>query len=300
VEAQADRGNGERKLYLLDRMSSDFPLVAMSLSQENISAHGHDFVELVYVRSGSCTHLHADRRYPIFAGDCFVILPGEEHGYEEQQGLEITNVLFFPHLLKHHHADLTSVPGFMRFFAIEPFFRSETSFRYKLHLSSTQQDTMATYCSSMEEELSGRQPGYKSLCTGLLLQMVVFLSRCFDLSISSQNVRTEFNGKQKMVEAAIAYLEHNYAGDVRVDDVARSAFISPSRLAHVFKDTTGMSLMDYLTQIRIDRAQQLLQQTGQTIAEISFELGIQSPAYFARLFKRMVGQSPTEYRKLGG
>jgi two-component system response regulator YesN len=99
-----------------------------------------------------------------------------------------------------------------------------------------------------------------------------------------------------MVEAAIAYLDQHYAGEVSVEDVARSAFISPSRLSHVFKDATGMSLIDYLTQIRIDRAQHLLAETDRTVAEICFELGIQSPTYFTRLFRRMTGTSPSQYR----
>ncbi|MBD3239618.1 MAG: helix-turn-helix domain-containing protein [Chitinivibrionales bacterium] len=284
-------------LRMRERMEDDYPLVVMSLEQENIAPHGHDFVELVYVNAGSGVHEHAGRRYPIFAGDCFAVLPGERHGYAQGRDLHITNVLFVPELLRHHASDLTHTTGFVRFFAIEPLFRRETAFRHKLHLSASAQQTVRKLCAQLGRELRMRESGYKSLCTGLLLQLVVFVSRCFDKSIQSSTVREDFDGKQSMVQAAIAYLESNYADDVRVDDIARSAFISPSRLSHVFKDTTGMSLMDYLTQIRIDRAQQLLAETDESITAISFELGIQSPTYFTRLFRRMTGVSPSEYRK---
>lgn len=289
--------SNELTLRMRERMTDEYPLVVMSLEQEDIPPHGHDFVELVYVNAGAGVHEHGGRRYPIFAGDCFAVLPGERHGYAQGRDLHITNVLFMPELLRHHASDLTNTPGFVRFFAIEPLFRRETAFRHKLHLSASAQHTVRKLCEQTDRELHGRESGYKSLCTGLLLQLVVFVSRCFDKSLRSSDIEQDFDGKQNMVQAAIAYLESNYAGDVRVEDIARSAFISPSRLSHVFKDTTGMSLMDYLTRIRIDRAQQLLAETDRSISSISFELGIQSPAYFTRLFRRMTGVSPSAYRR---
>ncbi len=284
-------------LYMAERMTGDFPLVVMTLDQENLPPHGHDFVELVFVNAGTGVHVHGGRRYPIFAGDCFVVMPGERHGYDDEHDLRITNVLFFPRLLEHHASDLAAVPGFVHFFSTEPIFRNETAFRHKLHLSASQQKTMAMLCGALRRELDGRGEGYKSMCSGLLTQLIVFVSRCFAGSLKAQATTGEMDSKRTMVEAAMAYLERNYGNDVRVEDVARSAFISASRLSHVFRQTTGMSLTDYLSRVRIDRAQQLLAESDQSIAEISYSLGIESPAYFTRLFRKMTGQSPSEFRR---
>ena len=287
-------------LTLRERMAGDFPLVVMSLEQDNIAPHGHDFVELVYVNAGSALHVHAGRRYPIFAGDCFVVVPGESHGYEQRHGLHITNILFFPQVLRHHASDLRRMSGFVRFFTIEPLFRDESAFCHKLHLSASGQRQAAGLIDTLRRELAARGDGYRSLSTGLLLQLVVLVSRSYALATRPTVVSDEFDRKQGMVDAAIAYLDQHYGADVSVADVARSAFISPSRLSHVFRDTTGMSLMDYLIQIRIDRAQHLLAETAEPVARISYELGIQSPAYFTRLFRRMVGSSPSEFRRSAG
>lgn len=265
-------------LRMSDRMRGGFPIVIMPIDQANAGPHGHDFVEFVFVRSGSGMHIHGSRRYPVFAGDCFVVMPGESHGYEEQQCLLITNVLFTPEVLRHECGDLADVGGFVRFFAIEPIFRTETSFRYKLHLAPSQQRTMTSLCAHLDRELSSESPGYRSMCTGLLLHLVVFISRCFDQTLARGDARQEFDGKQSMVEAAMAYLERNYAGNVLVEDIARSAFISSSRLSHVFRETTGMSLMDYLTRIRIDRAQQLLAETERGIGRCA-RLGLAFSCY---------------------
>jgi len=283
-------------LTLEERMTGDFPLVVITLEQENLAPHGHDFVELVYVNAGAAVHVHGSRRYPIFAGDCFVIAPGERHGYDERNGLHITNVLFFPSILSAHLADLRTMRGFMRFFTIEPLFRSESDFRHKLHLGATQQRQASGLIDTLKRELARCPEGYRSLCTSLLVQVVVLICRSYEQMTGARVVSEEFDRRQGMVEAAISYLEQHYGGEVSVEDVARSAFISPSRLSHVFRDTTGMSLFDYLTQIRIDRAQHLLAESDKTVAEICFELGIQSPTYFTRLFRRMTSQSPSQYR----
>lgn len=186
--------------------------------------------------------------------------------------------------------------GFTRFFTIEPLFRGESSFRHKLHLGLSHQRQITQMAQTLARELEQKSDGYRSLCTAHLLQLVVTIARLYDTMTGGARVSGEFERQEGMVEAAMAYLEQNYGSEVSVDAIARSAFISPSRLSHVFKQSTGMSLMDYLIQVRIDRAQHLLADTDRTVAQICYELGIQSPAYFTRLFRRMVGVSPTQFR----
>lgn len=268
--------------------------------QTAMETHVHDFVELVFVQGGSGTHLHDGHRYPVFAGDCFVVVPGQAHGYLDDRNLRIVNVLFYPTLLKPYRKELLAAPGFIQFFSIEPLFRSENAFRYKLHLNLAQQKTMETLCGQVYTELSDQSSAYRPMCSGLFVQMIVFLSRCFEDLVSAQEVRQEFDGKKQAVDAAIAYLEENYAGEVKLGDVARSAYLSPSRLCHVFKDATGMSLVDYLTRMRIDKACQMLTEDGESITEICYSLGFNNPTHFSRTFRKVTGRTPSAYRKAGG
>jgi AraC-like DNA-binding protein/mannose-6-phosphate isomerase-like protein (cupin superfamily) len=260
-------------------------------------SHSHDFTELVYIRAGSGLHWHGSDRHSIYAGDCFVILPGQEHTYVSTGGLVMTNVLFYPELLEPYRDTLRATPGFKRFFSTEPLFREEAAFRYKLHLSLSNQKSLVALLDQLERDLAEKKPAYTVNCTGLFLQMIVLLSRCFDRRFESTNVRSEFEGKEQMVSAAIAYLEENCANDVRVEDIARSVFISPSRLSHVFKETTGMSLLDYLTRMRVERACQMLAESDQSVTAIAYALGFHDSAYFTRLFGKAIGLSPTAYRK---
>ena len=278
-------------------MRDGFPLAVVSVAQENTAhTHTHDFVELVCVRQGSGTHIHGAKRYPVFQGDCFVVAPGEPHGYRDESGLRISNVIFYPELIAPFGSELLQAPGFIPFFAIEPLFRAESGFRHKLHLPLTLQKTAGSLCDRIEQELDGRKPAYKPLCVALLVEMLVAICRGFDTDIERRGARAGFDGRQQTVGAAIAYLERNFARDVRVDEIAASAFISPGRLSHVFREVTGMSLMDYLNRIRIERAQQLLRETSATVAEIAYESGVDDPSYFSRLFRKVTGVTPGGYR----
>jgi AraC-like DNA-binding protein len=274
------------------------PLYIMSLDQEDSSEpHSHDFMELVYVHSGEGLHLHGSHRYPLFAGDCFVIVPGEHHGYTAGRSLRITNFLFYPQILSGFEKDLEQIPGFIRFFSLEPLFRQETSFRYKLHLNPIQQKTVIGLRDHIQREMSEQTPGFRPLCTSLFIQLLIFISRSFDISITSQQVRNEFDGKEKTVAMAISFLEQNYSSDVSVEDIAKCAFVSSSRLSHVFKSATGISLIDYLTKLRINRACELCSTTNKNVSEIAYLLGFHDPSYFSRAFKQQTGKTPSEYRK---
>ncbi|SFD65833.1 two-component system, response regulator YesN [Paenibacillus catalpae] len=81
--------------------------------------------------------------------------------------------------------------------------------------------------------------------------------------------------------------------------IANHVRISPSHLSKVFSQETGQTLTEYLTQIRIGKAMELLKTTRSKSFEIAFEVGYNDPHYFSNLFKKMTGMTPKEYRNQG-
>jgi AraC family transcriptional regulator len=69
--------------------------------------------------------------------------------------------------------------------------------------------------------------------------------------------------------------------------------MSPSR---VFKQTSGMSPLQFVTRERITRAQQLIRETKRSLIEIGLDVGYKNPSHFAQVFRRLVGVTPTDYR----
>jgi two-component system response regulator YesN len=99
-----------------------------------------------------------------------------------------------------------------------------------------------------------------------------------------------------IITKAKAFIEENYSKDISLDDVSRSVDISPYYFSKLFKEETGENFIEYLTNIRIERAKQLLQNKDISIKSICATSGYSDPNYFSRIFKKQVGVTPTEYR----
>lgn len=102
--------------------------------------------------------------------------------------------------------------------------------------------------------------------------------------------------KMARLKPAIDLIRYNYAEPLTLAVIAYAANMSVSRLAHLFAEQMGTTVIDYLNTIRIDHAKRLLKTTDTTCTRIAYTVGFNSPAYFARVFKKHTGQTPNEYR----
>ena len=117
------------------------------------------------------------------------------------------------------------------------------------------------------------------------------LNDFIELVYSSQDAN-----KITQIRPAINYIDANYDKQISLAEIAKSSYLSVSRLAHVFKEQMGITIIDYLTSVRIERAKQLLLATDQNCTEICFEVGYNNQSYFTRTFKELVGVTPRQFR----
>ena len=92
------------------------------------------------------------------------------------------------------------------------------------------------------------------------------------------------------------YVTAHLAEDISIEGLAELVELSPSHFAHVFKETTGMTPLQFVTRQRITRAQQLIRETSRSLIDVGLEVGYTSPSHFAQVFRRVVGVTPTEFR----
>lgn len=100
-----------------------------------------------------------------------------------------------------------------------------------------------------------------------------------------------------LIKKAKAYIEEYYYRDLSLDDVSRIVDISPYYFSKLFKEETGENFIEYLTNIRIEKAKKLLHNRELSIKNICMDIGYSDPNYFSRIFKKQVGLTPTEYRE---
>ncbi|MFK2826678.1 helix-turn-helix domain-containing protein [Bacillus sp. B190/17] len=109
-----------------------------------------------------------------------------------------------------------------------------------------------------------------------------------------------FNNKNeyslKSVQKAMDYIEKHYLEHITLEKVSSYVHLSPTYFSRLFKSATGTNFVEYITHLRIEKAKTLLMDLNYTVYQIAFEVGYSNSHYFSRVFKTIVGKTPSEYR----
>lgn len=105
-----------------------------------------------------------------------------------------------------------------------------------------------------------------------------------------QNIRS-----RQFVEESIRYMKEHYAEDISLESIANKFFLNQTYFSRLFKQCTGSTFTDYLIELRMEKAKELLKTGKYKVYEISAKVGYHSEKYFFRIFKQYTGCSPTEY-----
>ena len=101
----------------------------------------------------------------------------------------------------------------------------------------------------------------------------------------------------KRVCLIIEAINKDLREEICLENLAHSINLSPSRLRHLFKEETGVTLRQYQAKLRMEKAKHLIETSFLSIKEVRAKIGIFDKGYFNREFKRQYGYSPSQYRK---
>ncbi len=114
--------------------------------------------------------------------------------------------------------------------------------------------------------------------------------------LSNQVVVQHENAEPPVITRAKEYIHEHQTENLRLGHVAKACNTSTFYFCKMFKKVTGINFTDYLSRVRIEKSKNLLLNPNLRVSEIAFEVGFQSLTHFNRVFKKILGQSPTEYR----
>lgn len=101
-----------------------------------------------------------------------------------------------------------------------------------------------------------------------------------------------------LVDRITEYVKERYSEDLCLDQIADDLMVSMKYVSRIFKQKTGVNLTDYIYDVRVDKAKELLKTTNMKVSEISSKVGIESRTTFLRVFRKRTGVTPNEYRNL--
>ena len=145
---------------------------------------------------------------------------------------------------------------------------------------------------------------YESLSNGYHIDNMLYASLCLPHLISTflypqkhlSSVKN--NHEEKLIEQAINYMKNNLGKKLMVEDLAAMTNLSVSCFSKLFRQSTGMSPIDYFIHLKMQQACHLLCITDLRIKQIAISLGYEDPYYFSRLFKKNNNNSPEEFRAI--
>lgn len=114
--------------------------------------------------------------------------------------------------------------------------------------------------------------------------------------VSNQVAVQNQNAEPQVITRAKQYIQENQAEDLSLGQVAKAVNTSTFYFCKMFKKVTGINFTAYLSRVRIEKAKNLLLNPNLRISEIAYAVGFQSLTHFNRVFKKVLAQSPTEFR----
>jgi len=132
-----------------------------------------------------------------------------------------------------------------------------------------------------------------------LFEILSILSESTDLSFVNNEIYNPVNDqiKNDRLSAVFAYVKENYKEEISLIEIAKIAHLTPTSFCRMFKLKTKKSFVEYLNEIRVSNACKLLLETDLGISEIAYECGYKTASNFNKLFKKLTGTTPKEYRK---
>jgi len=237
---------------------------------------GREDFQLLYVARGKCTFILNREENVVDEGTIVLYLPGEDQYYYYSN--ETSPVIYWLHF-----------SGFNVLKLLEENNLSNGS----IFFVGIKNDVSLVF-DKIIKELQFTQGKYFELCNLYIKELLTLCSRYLI------EAHSPIYKQNKILEEAIEYFNDHFNKIITIKEYANSCNISCCWFIRSFKQYTGTTPIQYITNIRINKAKNLLLSSCFTISEIANLIGYQNPLYLSRIFKKNVGLAPMNYRRTKG
>jgi YesN/AraC family two-component response regulator len=248
----------------------------------------HNAYEIYYLVTGERYYFIKDRTYHIKRGDLVFINRNELHKTSDCKGPAHERIItIFSHEFLQGLIDLKQE---------KDIFPIMNHSGYVFHLNIQQQQVVQSLFFKMLQENKNESLGFTKYIQMLLIELLLMIGRIY---ISNLRSKIEYsNHRHENITNIVEFINNHYFTRITLEQLSKQFFISANYLCKLFKKVTGFTLIDYLNWVRVSEAQLLLKQKHISISNIAIKVGYESSTHFGRVFKKLTGESPLQFRKL--
>lgn len=267
----------KKGIYEKKNYDIDFP-IQMFYEQRNqvglyCGTHWHEDIEFTYILEGTAT------------------VTIEQQEYELKKGsLAIANSNTL------HSVFCTSVPYSCKVLAFCPQnIMKESAIQNLRFKPFIEEDPQIDYfMEKIFTECEEQQLAFKENCMAYITQFLIYLSRNYKIATLSDKNCAQRKQQLVRLNEVLQYMEEHYTENISNKDLANLMYLSEDRFCHLFKQSIGMSPQRYITDMRLQKAQELIQTKEFSITEVARMVGYQDYNHFGRQFRRVFQCTPKE------
>ncbi|MDE6762226.1 MAG: AraC family transcriptional regulator [Oscillospiraceae bacterium] len=256
----------------------------------SVPLHWHGEFEINFIISGRAEFICGDDKFVSSEGDILIIPPNMLHAIYPHGSFKqrYDTVVFSPEMLGVSENDRCAAE------CLKPLVGGRAEMNIRITREHIYYCELKTMVQNIFSCAKGNSPQLDMLMKSELLRLFWLLYESGDIFRTAENTVS----RSEIIRPAVDYMNENFSENITVEQLAKITHLSKSYFMRRFRETAGVGAIEYLSQLRIKKACGILAKTDKTASEAAFECGFRNLSNFNRQFRKFVGCTPKEYRKI--
>ncbi len=251
--------------------------------------HTHDFLEIVYVFSGSSLQALDGTEYTVSAGDLLFINLGSSHSFTCSKRFSYANITLKPEFISEGLEGTDNAFSLLELEDFKDLGGLVDRSNLLVHLTAEESRQFEALIELALSEQTNENPGKELMLRSVFNALLTFTFRKMSLPMKKEDgIGIEL----------LDFIKSNCAQHISLEKIASANHYNPAYFSRLFKKKTGMTFTEFVTTCRLDNAARLLSTTELSVGDVCTEVGFSNRTKFFRLFTDRFGTTPLKYKKL--
>jgi AraC-like DNA-binding protein/mannose-6-phosphate isomerase-like protein (cupin superfamily) len=271
-------------------------IMVFIMANYKIDMHSQAFYEINIIIEGDGMHYIENQRMPIKKGDIFVIPPNVRHGYSSESRLDVFHILVHQMFMTRYAEELEAQPHFHILFSIEPMMRADGSLNLHLKIDDDGFRQIRGILDNLLEWTGKSDPAARVMCNSHALMFIAWMCKLYNENYIRSIPRKKIDNDTDFMKS-ISYIFDHYDQKIRIDELAKTSFLSRNAYINRFKKVMHMTPGDFILQYRLKKAEEILAQTNLSLSEAAEQTGFYDISHMRKSFGKEKGYLPADVRK---